>query len=101
MTVSLLIRPRLHSQDYSSFSGAKTSQAGNATADFRICKWKPPTRWDGYQVLEEKGFQFVLLKYLVCGCHCIPTFEKNEGRYYLNDFVDGDAFIRFYLNKRF
>jgi len=54
---------------------------------------------DGYQILEEKGYQFVLIKYFVCDCHFISTFEKKEGCYHLNDLVDGNAFVRFYLNK--
>ena len=61
--------------------------------------WKPRTKWEGCRVLEEKDHQFVLLKYLVQGCHIIPTFEKQSGRYYLNDLVDSDAFIRFFLDK--
>jgi len=66
---------------------------------FENSKWKPTTRWDGCRILEGKGYQFINIKYLVRGCHLIPTFDRHEGRYYLNDLVDGDAFVRFYLNK--
>ena len=62
------------------------------------CNWRPKTKWEKCKVLEEKGYDFVLLKYLIRGCHLIPNFEKEEGRYYLNDLVDSDAFIRFFLN---
>ncbi|KAF8574636.1 hypothetical protein K439DRAFT_1548472, partial [Ramaria rubella] len=53
-------------------------------------------KWEGCTVVEEKDYRFVMLKYLLCGCHMIPTFEKKVGRYYLNDLVDGDAFLCFF-----
>ncbi|KAF8585398.1 hypothetical protein K439DRAFT_1615941 [Ramaria rubella] len=58
--------------------------------------WIPATKWEGCTVVEEKNYRFVMLKYLLRGCHMIPTFEKKVGRYYLNDLVDGDAFLRFF-----
>ncbi|KAF8582421.1 hypothetical protein K439DRAFT_156885 [Ramaria rubella] len=67
---------------------------------FQLSNWSPVTKWEGCRVLEEKNYRFVMLKYLLRGCHMIPTFEKKVGRYYLNDLVDGDAFLRFFLNKR-
>jgi len=66
---------------------------------FENSKRKPAARWDGCRILEEKGYQLLSLKYIVRGCRLIPTFEKHEGRYYLNDLVDGDAFVIFSLNK--
>ncbi|KAF8584136.1 hypothetical protein K439DRAFT_1616926 [Ramaria rubella] len=59
--------------------------------------WIPTTKWEGCTVVEEKNYRFVMLKYLLRGCHMIPTFEKKVGRYYLNDLVDGDAFLRFFF----
>ncbi|KIJ36807.1 hypothetical protein M422DRAFT_129479, partial [Sphaerobolus stellatus SS14] len=56
-------------------------------------KWQPRTKWEGCTVLEEKSYTFVLLKYLIHGCHLIPASEKDEGKYYLNDLVDSDAFV--------
>ena len=61
--------------------------------------WRPKTKWEGCRVLREKGYDFVLLKYLIWGCHLIPTFDKDESTYYVNDLVDNDAFIRFFLDK--
>ncbi|KIJ35666.1 hypothetical protein M422DRAFT_262067 [Sphaerobolus stellatus SS14] len=49
----------------------------------------------GCMVLEEKGYTFVLLKYLIWSCHLIPTSDKDKGNYYLNDLIDNDAFLRF------
>ncbi|KIJ38049.1 hypothetical protein M422DRAFT_177113, partial [Sphaerobolus stellatus SS14] len=62
-------------------------------------KWRLRTKWEGCTVLEEKSYTFVFLKYLIRGCHLIPTFKKDEGKCYLNDLVDSDAFVRFFLNK--
>ncbi|KAF8578339.1 hypothetical protein K439DRAFT_1529313 [Ramaria rubella] len=61
--------------------------------------WIPATKWGGCTVVEEKNYHFVMLKYLLCGCHMILTFSK-VGWYYLNDLVDSDAFLRFFLNDR-
>ncbi|KAF8577619.1 hypothetical protein K439DRAFT_1664150 [Ramaria rubella] len=55
---------------------------------FQLSNWSPATKWEGCHVLEEKNYRFVMLKYLLRGCHMIPTFEKKVGRYYLNDLVD-------------
>ncbi|KIJ52403.1 hypothetical protein M422DRAFT_156634, partial [Sphaerobolus stellatus SS14] len=65
----------------------------------RPCSWKPKTKWDGCTVYEEKECDFFLLKYLIRGCHFIPTFNETNKRYYLNDLVDGDAFLRFFLQE--
>ncbi|KAF8574014.1 hypothetical protein K439DRAFT_1373648, partial [Ramaria rubella] len=61
--------------------------------------WNPATKWEGCTVVEEKNYRFVILKYLLRGCHMIPTFEKKVRRCYLNDLVDSDAFL-FFLNDR-
>jgi len=66
---------------------------------FQPSTWKPRTNWDWCRVFEERGYSFVLLDYLVRGCHMIPVFD-NPGIFFLNDLVDGDAFIRFYLQNR-
>ncbi|KIJ30780.1 hypothetical protein M422DRAFT_267613 [Sphaerobolus stellatus SS14] len=63
-------------------------------------KWRPNTEWEGCRVLEEKGlYQFILLKYIIRGCHLIPATDKGTGKYYLIDLVDSDAFVRFYLSN--
>ncbi|KIJ24430.1 hypothetical protein M422DRAFT_274777 [Sphaerobolus stellatus SS14] len=63
-------------------------------------KWRPNTKWEGCRVLEEKGlYQFILLKYLIRGCHLIPATDKGTGKYYLNDLVDSDAFVWFLLSN--
>ncbi|KAF8584594.1 hypothetical protein K439DRAFT_1646883 [Ramaria rubella] len=41
-------------------------------------KWSPKTKWRNYQVFEEAEYDFVLLKYVVCACHMIPTFIPND-----------------------
>ncbi|KIJ28811.1 hypothetical protein M422DRAFT_269862 [Sphaerobolus stellatus SS14] len=61
---------------------------------------KPKTKWEGCKVFEEKEFDFFLMKYLIRGCHFVPTFDGSDKRYYLNDLVDGDAFLRFFLEER-
>jgi len=66
---------------------------------FQPSSWKPRTSWDGCCVFEERGYSFVFPDYLVRGCHMIPAFDT-PGKYHLNDMVDGDAFIRFYLQDR-
>ncbi|KIJ31220.1 hypothetical protein M422DRAFT_267173 [Sphaerobolus stellatus SS14] len=67
---------------------------------FQTSSWKPKTRWDGCRIFEEKHSDFVFIKYLIRGCHMVPTFEKSGKVYYLNDLVDGDAFLRFFLADR-
>ncbi|KIJ54948.1 hypothetical protein M422DRAFT_153273 [Sphaerobolus stellatus SS14] len=62
--------------------------------------WKPKTEWDGSKVFEEKDVDFFLLKYFIRGCHFIPTFDGSGKRFYLNDLVDGDAFLRFFLDEQ-
>ncbi|KIJ29641.1 hypothetical protein M422DRAFT_188185, partial [Sphaerobolus stellatus SS14] len=62
-------------------------------------KWRSRTEWEGYTALEENSYSLSLLKYPIRGCHLIPTFEEDEGKYYLNDLVDSDASVRFFLNK--
>ncbi|KIJ32951.1 hypothetical protein M422DRAFT_183772, partial [Sphaerobolus stellatus SS14] len=66
----------------------------------RPSSWKPKTKWEGCKVFEEKEFDFFLMKYLIRGCHFAPTFDGSNKRYYLNDLVDGDAFLRFFLEER-
>jgi hypothetical protein len=67
---------------------------------FNPSRWKPQTKWDGCQVFEEKGHRFVLPDYLVRGVLMMPAFEKSGKIFYLNDIVDNDAFLRFYLQDR-
>ncbi|KIJ43728.1 hypothetical protein M422DRAFT_169582, partial [Sphaerobolus stellatus SS14] len=67
---------------------------------FQTSSWKPKTVWDGCRILEEKFFDFVFIKYLIRGCHMVPAFEKSGKIFYLNDLVDGDAFLRFFLDDR-
>ncbi|KIJ41730.1 hypothetical protein M422DRAFT_171963, partial [Sphaerobolus stellatus SS14] len=67
---------------------------------FQTSSWKPKTVWDGCRILEEKIFDFVFIKYLIRGCHMVPAFEKSGKIFYLNDLVDGDAFLRFFLDDR-
>ncbi|KIJ37159.1 hypothetical protein M422DRAFT_178317, partial [Sphaerobolus stellatus SS14] len=62
-------------------------------------KWRPRTKWEGCRVLEEKKYCFVLLKYPIRGCHLIWTSDKDDRKYYLNDLIDSDAFLRFFLNN--
>ncbi|KIJ24432.1 hypothetical protein M422DRAFT_194668 [Sphaerobolus stellatus SS14] len=66
---------------------------------FKNSRWWLRTKWEGCRVLEEKNYEFVFLKYLIRGCHMIPTFEKEDGAYYLNDLVDSDAFLRLFLSN--
>ena len=60
--------------------------------------WKPSTKWRGCQVHEESHqHSFVLLKYLVRGAHMIPVFDApkaNKEKFYFNDLVDYDMFLR-------
>ena len=56
--------------------------------------WKPKTLWKNCQVFEERGYGFVLLKYVVRACHMVPTFGSKGQTYYLNDLVDKDMFLR-------
>ncbi|KIJ28337.1 hypothetical protein M422DRAFT_270406 [Sphaerobolus stellatus SS14] len=67
---------------------------------FQTSSWKAKTVWDGCRILEEKQFDFVFIKYLIRGCHMVPAFEKSGKIFYLNDLVDGDAFLRFFLDDR-
>lgn len=63
--------------------------------------WKPKTKWEGCQVFKESGrAEFVFAEYLVRGCHMIPAFDKSGRMFYLNDLVDPDAFLRFFLQTR-
>ncbi|KIJ56113.1 hypothetical protein M422DRAFT_150851, partial [Sphaerobolus stellatus SS14] len=63
----------------------------------RPSSWKPKTKWEGCKVFEEKEYDFFFVKYLIRGCHMIPTFEKSRKVFYLNDLIDGDAFLRFFF----
>ena len=66
----------------------------------RPSAWRPRTKWEGCQIFEEKEFDFFLIKYLIRGCHFIPIVDGSTRRYCLNDLVDGDACIRFFLEER-
>ena len=61
---------------------------------FKSSTWTPKTPWKNCQVYEEKGFGFVLLKYVIHACHMIPTFGGKQGHYFLNDLIDKDMFLR-------
>ena len=65
----------------------------------RPSSWKPRTKWEGCQIFE-KEFDFFLIKYLIHGFHFIPIIDGLSRRYCLNDLVNGDAFIRFFLEER-
>ncbi|KIJ38298.1 hypothetical protein M422DRAFT_176717, partial [Sphaerobolus stellatus SS14] len=54
----------------------------------------------GCTVYEEKECDFFLLKYLIRGFHFILTFNRSSKHYYLNDLVDGDTFLHFFLQER-
>ncbi|KIJ24675.1 hypothetical protein M422DRAFT_194394, partial [Sphaerobolus stellatus SS14] len=66
---------------------------------FQTSKWNPKTRWEGCQVFEEKGYHFILLKYVLRGCHMIPVLNNNGKLFYLNDLIDGDTFLQFFLEE--
>ena len=62
---------------------------------FKRGAWRPNTSIAGSPVLEEANKpQFVMLKYLIRGAHLIPIFCTKEGRFFLNDLVDADIFLR-------
>ncbi|KIM72356.1 hypothetical protein PILCRDRAFT_93491 [Piloderma croceum F 1598] len=62
---------------------------------FKHTKWQPSTPIDGCNMLEEvREPQFVMLKYMIRGAHMIPIFCTKEGRFLLNDLIDGDIFLR-------
>lgn len=62
---------------------------------FKHSKWRASTQIEGCNVLEEaQEPQFVMLKYMIRGAHMIPIFCTKEGRFILNDLVDGDMFLR-------
>ncbi|KIJ36826.1 hypothetical protein M422DRAFT_178859, partial [Sphaerobolus stellatus SS14] len=85
------------------FSCCKPGKIQHDIALIRILQpaaWKPKTKWDGCKVFEEKESEFFLIKYFTRGCHFIPTFDGSDKRYYLNDLVDGDAFLRFFLQEQ-
>ncbi|KIJ48583.1 hypothetical protein M422DRAFT_162395 [Sphaerobolus stellatus SS14] len=85
---------------FSCQSPSKTRHDIALIGKFQATKWKPKTRWDGCKVFEEKGYDFVLIKYFIRGCHMVPAFENSGKVYYLNDLVDGDAFLLFFLEER-
>lgn len=59
------------------------------------------TWWEGMQAFEEDDVQFICLKYIIRGCHFIPFFSQSRKKiYFLNDLVDNDTFVRFFLNSR-
>ena len=60
---------------------------------FKSTKWNPKTLWKNCQVYEESAFGFVMVMYIVCACHMIPTFGGRQGQYYLNDPIDNDMFL--------
>lgn len=57
--------------------------------------------WEGMQAFQEKAIQFISLEYVIQGCHFIPFFSQSKKKiYFLNDLIDSDAFIRFFLASR-
>ncbi|KAF8527226.1 hypothetical protein JB92DRAFT_3081531 [Gautieria morchelliformis] len=48
-------------------------------------KWTPHTLWKNCHIYEEKDYG---------ACHMIPTFDTRP-RFYLNDLIDSDMFLRF------
>ncbi|EGO31125.1 hypothetical protein SERLADRAFT_432782 [Serpula lacrymans var. lacrymans S7.9] len=56
----------------------------------------PRTRWSGALLYDEaRDFKLVMAKSLIRGAHMIEAFDLKEGRFYLNDLIDGDMFLRF------
>lgn len=35
-----------------------------------------------------------MMKYFIWGAHMVPVFSTKEGRFILNDLVDGDIFLQ-------
>ncbi|KIJ28995.1 hypothetical protein M422DRAFT_189096, partial [Sphaerobolus stellatus SS14] len=56
-------------------------------------KWRAKDEMGGLYGFGRKELFICSPKYLIRGCHLIPTFEKDEGKYYLNDLVESDAFV--------
>ena len=62
---------------------------------FRSSTWKPKTQIDGCPVLrEDKDLHFVMVKYLIRGAHMIPIFDTKTDKFFLNDLIDPDMFLR-------
>ncbi|KIJ58811.1 hypothetical protein HYDPIDRAFT_33775 [Hydnomerulius pinastri MD-312] len=62
---------------------------------FRPSSWQPKTKWCGAKVFEQSSVDaFIPIKYLIRGVHMIKAFGTKEGRFFLNDLVDGDIFLR-------
>lgn len=62
---------------------------------FKPSSWKPSTSIENSEILDEMNKpQLVLMKYLIRGAHMVPVFCTKEGRFILNDLVDGDIFLR-------
>jgi len=62
---------------------------------FRPSSWKPFTVWDGCQVYDEvKELKFILVESLVRGALMVPTFDGPSGKFYFDDVVDYDMFLR-------
>lgn len=58
-------------------------------------------RWEGMQAFEEQDVQFICLEYVIRGCHFIPFFSPSKKKvYFLNDVVDNDTFVRFFLDSQ-
>jgi len=51
--------------------------------------------WDGCKVYDEiKDPKFILVESLVHGALMVPTFDGPSGKFYFNDLVDYDMFLR-------
>lgn len=57
-------------------------------------------QWEGMQAFEEQDVQFISLEYIIRGCHFIPFFSSKKKIYFLNDVIDSDTFVRFFLDPR-
>ncbi|KAJ7897727.1 hypothetical protein B0H14DRAFT_2494751 [Mycena olivaceomarginata] len=64
--------------------------------EFKLSKWKPRTRWAGYQAHEEmKDYSLLLMDYMVRGALLTPVAEKGRGNlHFLVDTIDSDMFLR-------
>lgn len=62
---------------------------------FKPSGWKPNTEIENCEILDEvKTPRLVMMKYLIRGAHMVPIFSTKEGRFILNDLVDGDMYLR-------
>ena len=41
------------------------------------------TMWEECRIFEEKEYEFVFVKYMIRGCHFVPTFERTGKQFIL------------------